>query len=161
MAGWHMNLQSIISIDPGDVHCGVAVFMAVMGEDGVPRLECRLTTERSPEGLFDSLKVWSAQHGNDKLCFDVMVVEKFVVYPEKAMSLSWSDLRTVEVIGVLRERCRCEKVPFVLQPASVKKATEGMLRARGIALKSRGSGGHAKDAEIHGWHYWLKTQAEL
>jgi hypothetical protein len=161
MAGEHMNLQSIIAIDPGEKHCGVAVFVAVMGEDGQPRLECRLTTEHTPEGMLDSLKVWSALYGNSKLGFDVMVVEKFVLYPEKAASLAWSEMRTVEVIGVLRERCRCEGVPFVLQPASIKKATEGMLRSRGIALKSRGSGGHAKDAELHGWCYWLRIQAEV
>lgn len=159
MAGRHMNLQSIIAIDPGQQHCGVAVFMAVMGEDGQPRLECRLTTEHTPEGMFDSLKVWSALHGNDKLSFDVMVVEKFVLYPEKACSLAWSELRTVEVIGVLRERCRCEGVPFVLQPASIKKATEGMLRARGIEVQ--GKGPHARDAFLHGYHYWLRTSAGI
>ena len=75
--------------------------------------------------------------------------------------MAWSELRTVEVIGVLRERCRQDGTAFVLQPASIKKATEGQLRSRGIMLKSKGSGGHAKDAELHGWHYWLRAKAGL
>lgn len=156
----HLMLQSIIAIDPGEQHCGVAVFAVVMGEDGEPKMECRLTTEHTPEGLFDSLRVWASQHGNSKLAFDVMVVESFRLYPEKMASLAYSELRTVEVIGVLRERCRVEGVAFVTQPASIKKATEGQLRARGIALKSKGSP-HAHDAELHGYHYWLKMKAGL
>ena len=153
------QVQSIIAIDPGSGHNGIAIFAVMVGEDGVARLECRLTTEHTPEGLFDSLGVWGAAHGNSKLGFDVMVVEKFVLYPEKAASLSWSTLGTVEVIGVLRERCRQDGTAFVMQPASIKKATEGQLKARGIVLKSRGSGGHAKDAELHGWHFWLRERA--
>jgi hypothetical protein len=156
-----MTLQSIIAIDPGATHNGVALFTISMGPDGLPECDCTFTTEHTPEGLFDNLKVWGAMKGNSKGGFDVMVVEKFVLYPEKAASLAYSELRTVEVIGVLRERARQEGVAFVTQPASVKKATEGQLRARGIELKSRGSGGHAKDAELHGWHYWLRTKAGL
>lgn len=155
----HLAMQSIIAIDPGGSHCGVAVFVIVMDEDGNLHLECRLTTEHTPESMFDSIRVWGALHGNSKLGFDVMVVESFRLYPEKMASLAWSTLRTVEVIGVLRERCRQEGVPFVLQPASIKKATDGQLKARGILLKSKGSGGHAKDAELHGWHYWLRVKA--
>lgn len=159
MADGHLRLQSIIAIDPGEEHCGIAVFEVVMGENGEPHLECRLTTEHTPEGLFDSLRVWGAQHGNSKGRFDVMVVESFRLYPEKMASLAYSELRTVEVIGVLRERARCEGSAFITQPAMIKKATEGQLRARGIALKSRGSGGHAKDAELHGYHYWFRMRA--
>jgi hypothetical protein len=154
-----MTLQSLIAIDPGETHCGVALFTISMNEQGEPECDCTLTTEHTPEGLFDHLKVWGAMRGNAKGTFDVMVVESFRLYPEKMSSLAYSELRTVEVIGALRERCRQESVAFVTQPASVKKATEGQLRARGIALKSRGSGGHAKDAELHGWHYWLRIRA--
>lgn len=153
------ELQSFIAIDPGEHHCGVALFTIRMGADGLPECECTLTTEHTPEGLFDNLKVWAALRGNSKGQFDVMVVEKFTLYPEKAPSLAYSELRTVEVIGVLRERCRQEGIALVMQPASIKKATEGQLKSRGIALKSKGSGGHAKDAELHGWHYWLRMKA--
>ena len=160
--GRHMTLQSVIAIDPGATHNGVALFTISMNpETGLPECDCTFTTEHTPEGLFDNLKVWGAMRGNPKGSFDVMVVEKFVLYPEKAASLAYSELRTVEVIGVLRERCRQEGVAFVTQPASIKKATEGQLRARGIKLKSRGSGNHAHDAELHGYHYWLRVRAGL
>lgn len=159
MAGKHMNLQSIIAIDPGEEHNGIAVFVAFMGEDGRPHFECRMTTEHTPEGMFDSLRVWGSLHGNAKGGFDVFVVEAFRLYPEKMASLAYSELRTVEVIGVLRERARQEGVAFVTQPAMIKKATEGQLRARGI--KVAGKGGHARDACLHGWHYWLKMRAGL
>lgn len=155
-------LQSIIAIDPGEHHNGVALFTIAMDpETGLPECECTFTTEHTPEGLFDNIKVWGAMKGNSKGAFDVMVVEAFRLYPEKMNSLAYSELRTVEVIGVLRERARQEGVAFVTQPASIKKATEGQLRSRGIKLKSKGSGGHAKDAELHGYHYWLRMKAGL
>lgn len=160
MAREHMNLQSFIAVDPGEEHCGVAIFVVFMGENGEPDVECRMTTEHTPEGLFDNLRVWGALHGNSKGTFDMFVVESFRLYPEKMHSLAYSELRTVEVIGVLRERARCDGVPFITQPALVKKATEGQLKSRGIALKSKGSP-HAHDAELHGWHYWLKMRAGL
>lgn len=158
-----MTVQSFIAIDPGQTHCGVALFTISMNpESGLPECECTFTTEHTPEGMFDNLRVWGAMKGNSKGGFDVFVVEAFRLYPEKMASLAYSELRTVEVIGALRERCRVESVPFVTQPASIKKATEGQLRARGIALKSKGGGSpHAHDAELHGWHYWLRMRAGL
>lgn len=152
-----MTLQSIIAIDPGEKHCGVALFTISMEPDGLPECDCTFTTEHTPEGLFDSLKAWGALKGNSKGGFDVFVVESFRLYPEKMASLAYSELRTVEVIGVLRERARQEGVAFITQPASIKKATEGQLRSRGI--KVMGKGDHARDACLHGYHYWLKVRA--
>jgi hypothetical protein len=136
--------DSIIAIDPGAEHCGVAVFV-----DG----RCVMTTERRPTDLYDSLGVWGSQHGSSKLQFDVMVVEDFKLDPKRMASLAHSRLETVKVIGVLEERCRRDGTTFVLQPASIKRATAAQAKRRLPKLTSKGSGGHAKDAELHGWHY--------
>jgi len=135
---------SMIAIDPGSEHCGVAVFV-----DG----RCVMTTERKPVDLYDSLAVWGSQHGNSKLRFDVVVCEDFKLDPKRMASLAHSRLETVKVIGVLEERCRRDGTTFVLQPASIKRATAAQAKRRLPRLMSMGSGNHCRDAEIHGWHY--------
>jgi hypothetical protein len=143
----------MIAIDPGEHHCGVAVFRVYDGDGTKQSAACVFTAEYEPEQLFDWLGVGGALYGNSRLQFDVMVCEEFKLYPEKMKSLAWSELKTVEVIGVLRERCRNKRVQFVLQPASIKKATFAQMKRKDVAFVSRGSGGHCKDAEAHGWHY--------
>jgi hypothetical protein len=143
MAERLLRSQDLIAIDPGGEHCGVAIFV-----DGM----CRATFEKDPASLYDSLRVWEALYLNAHE-FPVMVVEEFKLYPGKATAQSWSTMPTAEVIGVLRERCRHSKTEFVTQPASIKKATRALVQRRGIALI--GTGGHARDAELHGWHYLL------
>ena len=138
-------MKTIIAIDPGAEHCGVAVFRGG---------ECVYVGEKSPTDLFDWWGVGEALYGNPKGLFDVVIMEAFRLYPGVASAQSWSTFGTVEVIGVLRERCRREGVLFVTQPASAKKATRAILKAQGVVLK--GKGDHAKDAELHGWHYLMK-----
>lgn len=129
----------MVAVDPGDVHCGWAVF----GDEG-----CVAAGEYSPEELLDWL--WTAD-------VDVLVVEGFRLYPKGAGAQSWSSFRVVEVIGALGELARRRGIPVVVQPALVKKPTSSILRATGKRLLSRGKGGHAKDAEVHGWAYLMKT----
>jgi hypothetical protein len=140
--------MSIIAIDPGEEHNGVAVFV-----EG----ECRWTTTVSRDILFDSLGVWSALYCK-KGMFDVVVVEEFKLYPGKAASLSWSTLGTVEIIGALRERYRREGITFVTQPASIKKPTKAMVKRRGLPIM--GKDGHARDACMHGYYYLIHRGLE-
>ena len=139
-----MGMTVLLAVDPGDEHCGMAVF--------VDR-ECRWTGEMRPEGLYDWLGTGAALWARDKLKWNVIVVEEFRLYPQQAKAQAWSLFGTVEVIGVLKEYGRREGVPVVLQPASAKKPVRAILKAKDVRLK--GKGPHAKDAELHGWHYLL------
>jgi hypothetical protein len=139
----------MLAVDPGDEHCGMAVF--------VDR-ECRWTGEMRPEGLYDWLSTGAALWAREKLRWDVIVVEEFRLYPGAAATQTWSSFGTVEVIGVLKEYGRRENVAVVMQPASAKKPVRAILKAKGVKLKGRGD--HAKDAELHGWHYLLAKKGE-
>jgi hypothetical protein len=138
---------SIIAIDPGEEHNGVAIFVG-----GI----CRFTTSCDRRTLFASIGMWAGNFCRGTGKFDAMVVEEFKLYPSKAASLSWSTLGTVEIIGALRERALTNELPFVTQPASIKKATRALIQRRGLVLI--GSDGHARDAELHGYYYLMADE---
>lgn len=53
-------------------------------------------------------------------------------------------------------------VELVCQPADIKKPTAGILRTKGIKSVAKLEGdrlGHRVDAELHGWHFILRTLA--
>lgn len=138
-------MTTILAVDPGEEHCGLAVFQGG---------ECVWTGEKEPVGLFDWLALGAALWSRDTLQWDTVVVEEFRLFPKRAAAQAWSRFGTVEVIGALKEWCRRERVELVMQPASVLKPTASILRARGIELRSKGAP-HARSAEQHGWHYLM------
>lgn len=171
------NVKVVIAIDPGEVHCGVALF-----EDGL----CADTWEMGPAALLKWLKrMLRAQ------CVDVLVVEQFRLYPWMAEQQSFSSLPTVEVIGVLRylwatEGCKSadsvvvrqardsggktvrgatalEWVTWVENPATIKEPCDGICKAKGITLVSDTlkRSGHARDAELHGHYYLLHQEGQV
>lgn len=142
-------MAQILALDPGAQHCGMAVFHDT---------DLVVTYEMDPHGLYDWWRVGQTLHGNSKMRWDVVVCEGFRLYPGAlSKAQSWSTLATVEVIGVVRERCRQEGTPFILQPPSIKKATAGILRSRRVQLA--GKGDHVRDAQLHAWHFLLKAGA--
>lgn len=133
---------SVVAIDPGDVHCGMAI--------GVDRVEA--AWECAPWEAIQFVKDWLAGGGGEAL-----VVEGFWLYPDKAMSQVGGQLKTVELIGVLRylHAVGGEGVNWAEQQASIKVPTRSILSARKIksVAKASKAGGHAADAELH-WHYY-------
>jgi hypothetical protein len=127
-----------VAIDPGEVHCGVALFLGA---------DCYDCYEGRPATVTDTVQMWVESRAIDEL-----VVESFHLYPGKAHQQSFSQMFTCEVIGVMRWLARGGGVPFITQPASIKKPTSAILRAKGIKLKSVGKGQHVTDAEWHGWY---------
>lgn len=96
--------MKLIAIDPGDVHCGVAYFETTTevrdGRDRIIRQdgwECTDTQEHLPGDLEDGLAL--ALIDGD---FDVIVLEQFNLYPDKAMAQTGSTMPTCEVIGVVK-----------------------------------------------------------
>lgn len=140
--------QTVIGIDPGEVHCGFAI--VTTEHDG---WHSRIAGERTPQELY-SLVLECVLLPNVE-----WVVESFRLYPWKAQQQGFSQLRVVETIGVLRyllgER-------MIEQSASIKKTANALLRARGMAplAVTSGVGGHAKDAELHAWYRIMRTKTE-
>jgi hypothetical protein len=53
-----------------------------------------------------------------------IVCEDFRIYPWKAKELAWDRVRTARVIGALTFMARVQDIPFILQPAAIKKAAQ-------------------------------------
>lgn len=134
--------QKFISFDPGDVHVGVAVF-----DQG----RCVQCMEQTPLG---SLKMLLGLLKDKEL--DHVVIERYQLYPNKAMLQSGSDMLTSQLIGAMRALAWLYEVPVTLQQAALKKPTEALIRRRNIERLSFGKGDHAKDAESHGYTYLWK-----
>jgi hypothetical protein len=131
-------MTAFLSIDPGTVHCGLALFHDE---------HCDWAQEYTPSDLLSVV-----EKALEDCAVSEIVCEEFRLYPKAASMLAYDDLRTVEVIGVLRWLCSRAKVPFILQPASIKRATTAMVKRRAIELASHGAGEHARDAELHGFY---------
>lgn len=70
----------------------------------------------------------------------------------------FSQLKTIETIGVIRYLCARQGIQIIEQPASIKKVTEGHMRARGVPFAPGDR--HAKDAQLHGLHYIWKNEPQ-
>ena len=53
-----------------------------------------------------------------------IVCEDFRIYPWKAKALAWDQVRTARAIGALTFMARVKELPFILQPAAIKKAAQ-------------------------------------
>lgn len=88
---------------------------------------------------------------------DRIVIEEYRIYPDKALAHSGKTVPTAECIGAVKWIARRYGVPVIEQQASIKQPTAGMLRHRGYQY--HGKNRHAKDAELHLWHYaWRNSQ---
>jgi hypothetical protein len=137
------------AIDPGDTHVGLAWF-----EDG----ECAWAQEKTPA---DFLLWLESQMINNfvKAYRTEIVCEEFRLYPWRMQEQGFSQMRTAELIGAIRWITR--GYDLIMQPASVKKVVVAQAKERGYTWKSRGHGGHAKDAESHGlYRIWKLAESK-
>lgn len=135
-------VSRIVAIDPGSTHVGVAMFIGA---------ECVWAREMTPEELEDDLALW-LELGS----VDVVVCEKFQLYPWKSDQQAWSEMETCERIGVIKYICRAWGYEPVMQPASIKKPTFAILRRKKIrAFGAKPRNQHVLDAQAMGWHYLL------
>lgn len=83
---------------------------------------------------------------------DVIVFERFNLYPGMAKSLAWNSFYPCEVIGVIRYVAMVMNIPIIEQAPSVKKyAGEIKDRHDWVFVRARCSGvtEHTKDAYQH------------
>jgi len=139
------NTTRMLSIDPGEVHVGTAIWYGA---------DCTMVREYSPWDFFAILENWLKEKK-----FDLVVIEEYRLYPWKSAEQGFSQIKTVEVIGIIRFLISRwgEGIPMVEQPALIKKPTEGHMRSKGLKYRSvtEKAGGHCKDAESHGQYYLM------
>lgn len=153
----------LVSVDPGGAHVGVCCF----GRDEAGKWACFWAAEMTPLQFEDWLSeqmVYST--------IDILVVEQFTLYPDKAMAQTGSDMPTSQLIGVIKyihrhmagvaARWPRPDVELVLQPASIQKPTLGILKRRKVqsTAKKMRAGEHALSAELHGYYYILEQLKE-
>lgn len=131
--------MSFVAIDPGEIHVGWAWFTPDHGE-----YSCTEAEEITPDQLLERLR------GNQNY-WEYVVIENFTVYPHTATALIGTDLATSRLIGRVEEICHTQGVALIKQPAHILRTTNELLKFKHIPLVSRGHGGHARDAELHGW----------
>lgn len=152
--------MKMLAVDPGGVHVGMARFTL----SGATNWECTDAFEcEDPEQAIDLIAAFMLNYH-----IDVLVVEEFRLYPDKAMAQTGSTMPTCELIGQIKWAHRLDsrrrrdaeqvEVELVLQPAAIQEPTAAVLRNRGIKSTAvrEGAGGHAKSAELHGWHWILR-----
>lgn len=127
---------TMLSIDPGEKHCGMAYWI-----DG----KLQWTMDLDPPGLYR----WLMNHEPTPSETFEVVMEAFKLYPWKSDAQAFSELRTVEVIGVVKFLCEVRKVFCTMQDATIKKPTFGIMRSRGVEVTGNQ---HEKDAVAHGYH---------
>lgn len=145
-----------VAVDPGDVHVGWAVFTDDnRGTRDWGAWRCESAEEITPLDLLNRIISWSNPPRPE---FNFAVVEEFRPYPTTIKALIGSDLPTARMIGWIELACHTSGVVLHKQPAHILKATEEMTKRKLITLMSRGHGGHAKDAELHGWYRVLQGE---
>jgi hypothetical protein len=143
----------ILAIDPGDLHVGLADFV----EDPTTDMgwACVTATETTRDGMRERLVKLIDQPNQ----YDSIVVERFTLYPDVAMSLTGKEMATSEMIGAIQFAATLAGVPVIRQPASWQQPTRGMLKH--LKLKSTAkrmkAGPHAFSAELHGWAYLMRS----
>lgn len=147
--------QYLIAIDPGDVHVGWAEFEKVKEQ-----WACVLTEEYTPDQameIYHTLVTMSA-------VAETTVIEEFRLYPDRAMQQTGSTMPTAELIGRFKQVITqaTDATELVMQPAAIKKPTIALMKKLDIKHRAvrEHKGGHAKDAETHGWYHILRTLEE-
>lgn len=98
-------LTRMIAVDPGDVHVGVAFFETWLDPDLDEGWDCVDTQEMSPEEFEDAL-LETLIDGD----IDIFVGEKFNLYEDKAMAQVGSEMRTSQMIGVIKYLLRQQEI---------------------------------------------------
>jgi hypothetical protein len=154
-------VDSILAVDPGPVHCGMAWFVAEKG------WHVTETADVVPIECLRSTRDWIAEPGPG-----VLVVEGFQLYPNMLQEQGLSRMGTPEVIGALKWlylSADNPEVSFYEQGASIKRhgcmymnQVAGGHCEYGYRGGSRvwihdteahaGTNPHKRDAEAHGWY---------
>lgn len=152
------ELTMVVGIDPGDVHCGIAVARVTYDDaTHVAQVEMTRAEEHLPDDCADLLASWLLEGW-----VGAVAVERFSLYGSTAKSQIGSQMETAQLIGILRYVTRLAnrgrrdagqpEVAFALQGADIKKGIRAQAKARAIDLIPA-SADHARDAQLHAVYY--------
>lgn len=93
-------------------------------------------------------------------CPDIIVMERFNLYPQMAKSLAWNSFYPCEVIGVIRYLAMDNNIILVEQAPSIKKYAGGFVddwyKLKEVSERVTE---HTKDAYLH-YRYFLRNGAQ-
>ena len=143
-------------MDPGGKHVGVAVFE----QDYAGLWSCVATQEFEPSSFVEVFDAW-VRGG----LFDVVVFERFILEPSRAPMLAGSEMETSQLIGVIKYLVRQTiggRVKLLGQTNKAKRPALAWAESTKYRFTSvrEGSGGHCKDAELHGVYAIVRTLRE-
>lgn len=144
--GLNTERRTIVAIDPGDIHQGVAI-----GQYGKKGWRCTVALETRP---FDLLVTLSNACASGFL--EAIIFERFIL-DGRAQAQIGSEMETSQMIGAIKY-IGASGVPVVGQTNKIMKPTRAVLKARGIKSRAKQLkvGVHAADAELHMYHYLIK-----
>lgn len=142
-----------ISVDPGDAHVGITSWV---GERAVKCIET------DPDGCMRTLELVC-----EPRVIELIVCEKWLLYPDAARSMIWNEFETCQLIGKIKYLCQRTGVVYVGQLASQGKSLYKTEWFRKMPLAQKKAmpwygvksvtGGkkedHAKDSWAHGRYY--------
>ncbi len=140
-------MKRVFGVDPGDKHVGFCE--ACTQADGT--WEVYAPVELDPPNFIHTITSMDP---------DLIILESYRVYSDKAMQHIGSEVPTAEMIGYVKWMRYQRGLPGpIMQSASIKKPTEGWMDLLGIRHQAvtKRRGGHAKDAETHIYHYLMRT----
>lgn len=136
-----MSEKTILALDPGN-HTGWYIHQSIGPYDrGGTILENHVE-------VAELLRLWRP---------DIVVIERFNLYPHMAKSLAWNSFYPCEVIGVIRYLCQVYNTPLVEQAPSVKKYYGGtkddwdLMKQHSTTVTE-----HTKDAYMH-YRYFIRN----
>lgn len=155
-----------LAVDPGDVHVGVAEFVRL--PTGVWIVEW--AGEKTPDEFLRFLHAGIRRH-----VWDWLVVEEWRLFPEHAPRAIGSDMPTSRLIGAIEALAKftpeiswpddgSDRVPVHLQSPKIKVPTRSWLRKRklrSVAKMLKVAGDHATDAELHGYHFLVRSESSV
>lgn len=137
-----MSQRAVIAVDPGSAHIGVAISR-----------KGHISAREYPA------KHWLVAFEQIVREFDVVVIEKFVLYPHKAATQSWAPMATSEMIGAMQWIALTAGCEVIMQGADIKIPTRRQCKARGLLWKNKSI--HASDALLHLQYYLLRNKEEF
>lgn len=107
---------------------------------------------------FDPLGIHDLRELFNKYKPDIVIYETYRVYDWKTDSHSWSEVHTLQIIGLIRYFCMQHEIEYFKQSAQVAKAfcTDDKLLAWNMYTKNR----HSRDAVRHALNYLLFGRQE-
>ncbi len=135
--------KTLVALDPGETTGWASFNYGTLEKQG------ELKIETFPDTRIDGINIWNFL---DTWNPDVVVIEGYRIYAQKAAVHTWSALYTPKLIGYIEGICQFRGFPYYIQMASTKQfCSDSKLKSWGYySEKSR----HSRDAVRHGC-YWL------